>query len=58
MAILIDELMNFFGVSVEPVTLIDFFIWFVKMSFGCALFRYVLYGFFWLGRQFSREGRR
>ena len=55
---IINDLVVFFGVSSSPETFMELVVWFVKMSFGCSLFRYVLYSIFWLTSQFNKGGRR
>lgn len=54
MAEIINSLAIYFGLDVEPVTVLECIVWFIKMSFGCALFRYVLYSIFWLTSQFRK----
>lgn len=55
---IINELVDFFGIAVSPETFIDLIIWFIKMCFGCALFRYVLYSIFWLTNQFNKGAKK
>lgn len=55
---IINELVQFFGVVAYPTTFIELVVWFVKMCFGCALFRYVLYSIFWLTNQFNKGGKK
>lgn len=55
---IINELVEFFGVAANPTTFNELVIWFIKMCFGCALFRYVLYSIFWLTNQFNKGGRK
>lgn len=55
---IINELVVFFGVSGMPMTFMELIFWFVKLAFGCSLFRYVLYSMFWLTSQTSKGGRR
>lgn len=55
---IINELVIFFGVYGAPMTFMELIVWFVKMAFGCCLFRYVLYSMFWLTSQTSKGGRR
>ena len=55
---IINDLAVFFGVYGTPLTFVDLIVWFVKMAFGCSLFRYVLYSMFWLTSQTSKGGRR
>lgn len=55
---IIDELVIFFGVNYTPTTFMELLVWFVKMCFGCALFRYVLYSMFWLSGLIGKGDRR
>lgn len=57
MSELLNNLLAFFGIYYIPSTFIELIIWFVKFCFGCALFRYVLYSFFWLVNSFNKGGR-
>ena len=54
MAEIINSLMEYFGVNESPVKVLECILWFIKMSFGCCLFRYVLYSLFWLTSQFRK----
>ena len=40
---IINELVIFFGINDTPETFMELVVWFIKMSFGCSLFRYVLF---------------
>jgi len=51
---IMNELMEFFGVFSAPATFLELILWFVRFSFGCCLFRYVLYSVFWLTSQFNK----
>lgn len=55
---IINELVVFFGLSGAPTTFMELIVWFVKFSFGCSLFRYVLYSLFWLTSFASKGDRR
>ena len=55
---IINDLVVFFGVSAAPTTFMELIVWFIKMCFGCSLFRYALYSIFWLTNQFNKGGRR
>ena len=53
---IIIDLVEFFGLNYTPTTFIELVVWFVKMCFGCSLFRYVLYSIFWITGQVSKRG--
>lgn len=53
---IINDLLIFFGIG-YPTTVLELLIWFISFSFGCALFRYVLYSIFWLVNSFNKGGR-
>lgn len=55
---IINELVVFFGAYAAPQTFMELIVWFVKVAFGCSLFRYVLYSMFWLTSQASGGGKR
>lgn len=57
MSDILNDLVLFFGLGGNPTTFLELIVWFVKMCFGCALFRYVLYSLFWLTNSFNKEGR-
>lgn len=58
MAEIVNGLSTYFGLDGSPVTVLETIIWFVKMSFGCALFRYVLYSMFWMVSQFRKGAEK
>lgn len=54
MAEIMNGLVAYFGLDASPVTVMECIVWFIKLSFGCCLFRYVLYSIFWLTDQFRK----